>query len=170
MGHPLEVRDAPRRVDALVVLGSPTRDDGSLSEVGEERVRLAVTLWRRGVAPLVVFTGAGAAHTPAEAPAMAARARALGLPDQAIRVEARSRTTRENARLSAELLAGEGAREVWLVTQPFHLRRARSLFRRAGLRAYAAPDPDSIQYRRPTWALRWIAREYAALFAERVRR
>ena len=51
---------------------------------------------------------------------------------------------------------------MWLVTQPFHTRRARWYFRRAGFEALAWHVEDSIEYREPRRALRWIAREYAA--------
>lgn len=167
---PLEVRDARSPVGALVVLGSPTRADGRLGSVGEERVREAVDHWRRGIAPLVVFTGAGAPGSPVEAPAMAQAARELGLPEEAIRVEARSRNTRENARFTAALLRAEGVSSVWIVSQPFHLRRARWLFRRAGLDAFARSYRGGVQDQRPRDALRWIGREYAALAAELMRR
>jgi uncharacterized SAM-binding protein YcdF (DUF218 family) len=51
---------------------------------------------------------------------------------------------------------------VWLVSQPFHLRRAAFLFRKCGLEPLAWHLDDSLQYRWPRLGLRWIAREYAA--------
>lgn len=166
LGWPLEVRDREEVADAIVVLGAPLRPDGQLSGVSEERVRIAVELWRRGFAPVLFISGGGPGRIipdqPREADVMAARARELGVPEQALRVERESRSTAENARHSAELLTAEGRRRVWLVTQPFHTRRARTWFRRVGLEARAWHADDSIQYRLPHHGLRWVAAEYGA--------
>jgi uncharacterized SAM-binding protein YcdF (DUF218 family) len=51
---------------------------------------------------------------------------------------------------------------VWLVTQPFHGRRARLCFRRAGFEARVWPIVDSLEHRDPRRALRWCLREYLA--------
>jgi uncharacterized SAM-binding protein YcdF (DUF218 family) len=166
LGWPLEVRDGVEVADAIVVLGAPVRGDGTLSGVGEERIKTGVELWRRGFAPVLCISGGGPGrivpHHPREADAMAARARELGVPDAALRVERESLSTAENARHTASLLAAEGCRRVWLVTQPFHTRRARAWFRRAGLEALAWYPDDSIQYRLPRHGLRWVVTEYAA--------
>ena len=166
LGWPLEVRDGAEVADAIVVLGAPVRPDGQLTGVGEERVRTGVELWHRGFAPVLCISGGGPGRIipdhPREADAMAARARALGVPDQALRVERESLSTADNARHTARLLAAEGRTRVWLVTQPFHTRRARAWFRRAGLEARAWYAADSIQYRLPRHGLRWVVNEYAA--------
>ena len=152
--------------DAIVILGAPLRADGTLSGVLEERVATGVELWRRGFAPVLCISGGGPGQIipdrPREADAMAARARELGVPDAALRVERESLSTADNARNSTRLLAAEGCRRVWLVTQPFHTRRARAWFRRAGMEALAWYADDSIQYRLPRHGLRWVMNEYAA--------
>jgi uncharacterized SAM-binding protein YcdF (DUF218 family) len=139
--------------DAVVILGARLAG-GAIGPVLAERIEVGVALWRRGLAPSIVVSGRG------EARPMAARARELGVPDAALIVEDRARTTRENAERTAALI-GRGAR-VLVVSQPFHLRRAVYLFERAGLAALPAAAGDSIQYRRPALALRWAIREYAA--------
>src|SRR5690606_34125012 len=125
-------------------------------------VRAGVGLWQRGAAPLLCVTGGGPPGR-VEADAMAERALALGVDPAALRVERRSRSTEENARFTAAMLAAERCRTVWIVSQPFHLARARYLFRRAGLAALAWHADDSVQFRQPGRALKWLAREYAAL-------
>tara|TARA_R110002096_G_scaffold433887_5_gene653981 strand:- start:115012 stop:115572 length:561 start_codon:yes stop_codon:yes gene_type:complete len=159
--RPFEPSDSEERVDAIVVLGAPLRPDGQLSLAGRERVAEGVRCFNDGRAPLLVFTG-GAAHSAAEAPAMARRAEELGVPREAIVIEDRSATTAENARFTAELLRPHGVRSVWIVSQPFHLRRGRRLFRNAGFDAKAKPRKDSVQYLYPNLAWRWVAREYVA--------
>lgn len=163
-GLPFETRDVRLTVDAIVVLGAPLRPDGHLSLAGRERVEEAVARYAEGVAPLLLFTG-GAAHSAAEAPAMARRAEELGVPAEAILVEDSSSTTAENARFSAEILRSRGVQSVWVISQPFHLRRGRRLFRQQGFTASAHCLDDSVQYQRPLLAWRWVAREYVAWLA-----
>lgn len=163
---PLVVREPLRPLDAIVVLGATLRGD-RLTPVLVERVDAAAALWRAGGAPIVVATGGitqGA--TRAEAEAMAEGLRERGVTD--VRVEAASQTTAENARYTAALL-GTG-KSVWLVTQPFHGRRAARLFRAAGLDAHVWHIDGSIEYRDRKRALRWLVREYAAWGALLLRR
>lgn len=151
------------RADAIVVLGARLAPDGSITEVLAERVAAAAALFERGAAPTIVVTGgktAGASRS--EADALADALRGNGVPSEAILVEDQALTTADNARLTAALLAPLGARSVWIVTQPFHGRRARRLFTRAGLLAHVLHITDSVQYLDRRRALRWIVREYGA--------
>src|SRR5262249_53075019 len=68
---------------------------------------------------------------------MARWGRAGGVPEGDIRVDRASTSTRTNAKCAAGLLLPEGRRRVWVVTQPFHTRRAKRCFRRAGFEARA---------------------------------
>ncbi|MBA3392583.1 MAG: YdcF family protein, partial [Deltaproteobacteria bacterium] len=117
--------------------------------------------WRAGGAPVVVVTG-GITHgaTVAEAVVMAEALRERGVSE--VLVEPRARTTADNARFVAGLLRPRGARAVWLVTQPFHGRRAARLFRAAGLEPHVWHIDDSLEYRDRPRAVRWLIREYAA--------
>ncbi|HTE51482.1 MAG TPA: YdcF family protein [Kofleriaceae bacterium] len=166
LARPLTVRDREQTADAIVVLGTPPGPHHGLTDVGEERVRAGVELWQRGLAPILCLSGGGAGRIapdrPREADVMAAHARALGVPDSALRLERESLSTADNARMSAALLAAEGCRRVWLVSQPFHTRRSRFWFRRVGLEALAWYDDDSVEFREPRRALYWVAREYVA--------
>jgi len=165
---PLVVREPFRALDAIIVLGAPLGPGDSLTPVLAERAAAAAALWRAGGAPLVVTSGGithGAAR--AEAEVLAEAVRAAGVPE--VLVEARSQTTRENARFTWELLRDRGARSVWLVTQPFHGRRAARLFRTVGFAAHAWHIEDSLEYRDRPKALRWLVREYAAWAALLVR-
>lgn len=166
-GVPLAARvRRPAPADAIAVLGCPLRGDGSLSSAGEERVRTGAALYRRALAPVVCVVGgrdpSRRAQPVAEAEVMAAALVARGVPAAALRIDRASSSTQSNANAAAGLLLPEGRRRVWIVTQPFHLRRACWYFRRAGLDPLPWYIADSVQYRFPALALRWIAREYAA--------
>ncbi|MCW5801268.1 MAG: YdcF family protein [Deltaproteobacteria bacterium] len=150
-------REVERR-DAIVVLGAPLWPGDRLSPIVAERVAAAVELYRLGGAPLVIATGGVTSGVRAEADAMAERLAEAGI---AALVERASRSTAENARRTAEL-AGDRVRTVWVVTQPFHERRAVRLFRGAGFDARAWHIANSLEYRDRVRATRWLLREYAA--------
>lgn len=158
---PLVVREPFQPLDAIVVLGAPLGPGDSLSPPLAERVGAAADLYRRGGAPLIVTTGGvtrGASR--AEADVLAEALLASGVPDALI--ERESLTTADNARLTAALLAPRNAKRVWLVTQPFHGRRAARVFRAAGLEPHVWHIDDSLEYRERGRAVRWLVREYAA--------
>jgi len=154
-------RGVIERLDAIVVLGAPLARDGSLTQVLAERVAATAELYHAGGAPLVLASG-GATHgaSRAEGDVLAEALHAAGVPD--VIVERDSKTTVENARFSAKLLADRGVRRIWLVTQPFHGKRAAFVFRRAGLEPRIWHIEDSLQYRDRRKALRWLAREWAS--------
>ncbi|MFE6467955.1 YdcF family protein [Streptomyces rochei] len=91
----------------------------------------AVSLYKRGMAPLLLFTGATSPTTRERMPRGEAvhykeRALELGVPSTAILVEPRARNTGENIRFSRELLEKEGAEvsSVLLISKPYEERRA----------------------------------------------
>ncbi|MEU9999232.1 YdcF family protein [Streptomyces sp. NPDC050848] len=98
---------------------------------------VTVDLYRRGMFPLIVFTGATSRttreHMPrGEAEHYRERALELGVPDSAVLVEPRARNTGENIRFSRELLAERGVEvaSVLLVSKPYEERRAFATARR----------------------------------------
>ena len=62
---------------------------------------------------------------------------AAGVPDSALMIEPRSRTTLENATETAKLLTAGRQSTIVLVTDGYHALRARLLFRMAGLSVVA---------------------------------
>ncbi len=156
--RPLVVADPLVPADAIVVLGAPLRGDRS-TPVLLERIEAAVELFRAGGAPVIVATGGiTAGASVAEADVIASELRARGITE--VVIERESQTTAENARFTAALLPE--ARTVWIVTQPFHGRRAARLFRDAGLMPRVWHIANSLEYRDRKRALRWVLREYAA--------
>jgi uncharacterized SAM-binding protein YcdF (DUF218 family) len=158
--------EPPRPADAIIVLGTSIGPRGKPSAQGAERARVAAELWRRGLAPVVCAVGGhcppGHRHGRAEAEGMGPWLLDLGVPPAALRVDRLSHDTASNAARAADLLLPEGRRRVWLVTQPFHLRRARLWFRRAGFEPLGWFIEDSVQFARPDAALRWLTRECAS--------
>jgi len=162
LGRPfaIENRELEAR-DAIVVLGATLGPGDTLTPILEERVNAAAALFAAGAARRIVTTGGVTGRaTRAEADVLAEGLVAAGVPRETIVVEDRARTTRDNAQFTAALLE-PGAR-IWLVTQPFHAKRAERLFAAAGFAARAWHIADSIEYRDHRRATRWYLREYAA--------
>ncbi|MGW7272224.1 YdcF family protein [Streptomyces sp. NPDC054864] len=91
----------------------------------------AVDLYQRGLAPLLVFTGATSPTTQERMPRGEAvhyreRALELGVPGSAVLVEPRARNTGENIRFSKSVLeeAGVDVSSVLLISKPYEERRA----------------------------------------------
>jgi uncharacterized SAM-binding protein YcdF (DUF218 family) len=151
----------PEVRDAIVVLGATLGPGDTLTPVLAERVAAAAALFAAGAAPQIITTGGVTGPGQrAEAAVLADALVAAGAPRDAIVVEDRAKTTSDNARFTA-LLIKPGAR-LWLVTQPFHAKRAEHLFRAAGFDAKAWHIAGSLEYRDHRRATRWYLREYAA--------
>jgi uncharacterized SAM-binding protein YcdF (DUF218 family) len=133
-----------QRADAIVVLGAgreqgdPAWGGDQPSPLAVERLRYAARLAKASGLPLLISGGLHFGQPPSEAALMAqVLARDFGV---AVRwQEEASRTTWENATHSAELLREAGVERVLLVTQAWHMPRARWCFEQVGLRVQAAP-------------------------------
>jgi len=138
-GHALAVEDPLEKTDVIVAISG---DTGA-------RTNTAVSLWKQGLAPLIVF--AGSAIDPdsvSSAEIMRREALRQGVPEAATIIEPASATTEENATEVAKLMVARKLRSAILVTSPYHQRRADLLFKRAFepagllLRNYPARDPE----------------------------
>lgn len=97
---------------------------------GGDRLLLTEALYRLGKVPVIVYSaGSFSGHRPVEADDGAELLRLWGVPEAALRLEPRSRTTRENARYSLPILRDLGARKVLLVSSQRHLPRVLVNFR-----------------------------------------
>ncbi|MEN0107549.1 MAG: YdcF family protein [Pseudomonas sp.] len=141
---PEQIASLPQRVDAIVVLGAGReRDDPAwggdqASQLAVERLRYAARLARSSGLPVLISGGSPYDEPISEAQLMAD----VMVNDFQVPVrwqEGRSRTTLENAELSAQMLQKEGIRRVLLVTHAAHMPRSRWCFERAGFEVVAAP-------------------------------
>lgn len=133
------------RFDAIVVLGGGAhakRTVGAtdeLSDLSTRRTTCGADLFLNGYAPKLLLSGGDGSifrNGPKESVEMKRWARRLGVPEQAIFVEDRSRTTYENA---VETKRQLGNASVLLVTSPYHLPRAVALFTKQGLSVTPVP-------------------------------
>jgi uncharacterized SAM-binding protein YcdF (DUF218 family) len=94
------------------------------------------------MSPCVVVSGGRVSAGVVEADALATELERAGVPRSALLLERASRTTLDNARLTAPLLAEIGAHRIGLVSCDWHLARALWCFRRAGVSVEAVPAPS----------------------------
>ncbi len=121
------VFEAP--VDAIVVLGGGVDGDGVLGYSSRRRVRGAVRLLLAGQARYLIFTG-GPEWKPQNftvAGLMRAHALVLGAPPEALLTESRSFSTFGDLRLGFALAKRRGFENLAILTDAFHLERARHL-------------------------------------------
>jgi uncharacterized SAM-binding protein YcdF (DUF218 family) len=140
----LEVQPRLEPADAVVALGGEVGPGAALLGSSLRRAMMAIVLERRGLAPLLVFTGATLPDGAQEAEVRADLARSLGVPRDRIVTVAGARNTREEALRVAAALGPRGARRILLVTDELHLMRARRLFEQAGLQVLPAPTDERL--------------------------
>ncbi len=149
--------------DVLVVLGARVLPDGSPSAALLARIEKAVELYHQGVAPRLLFSGGVGVYPPAEARVMRDVAVRLGVPPEACLLEEQSHSTEQNARFSARLLRQMGARRVVVVSDPYHLLRARQYFRLQGFEVATSPALLAERNVQPVDRFYWTVREAVAL-------
>lgn len=145
-----------------VILGAAVWAEGP-SPTLRRRTAAAAALWHEGRADHFVPCGGLGRHPPEEARAMADLLAAAGVPKDRISPEARSTSTAENLRLALPILAGLAPSEVLVVSDAYHLPRARIIARRLGLRVRGIAPP----WRGAHWPtqLRGALREVPACLA-----
>jgi uncharacterized SAM-binding protein YcdF (DUF218 family) len=114
---------AATHFDAIVVLGTPARPDGTPSPEQRERVLEGVREYRAGVAPHLIMTGAAAHNQFVEAHVMAQFAVSQGVPSDAILEEGRAQNTIQNIFYSSQIMHGHGWTSAEIVSSPYHLGR-----------------------------------------------
>ena len=135
--------DQARPADSIVVLGA-AQYDGRPSPVLRARLDHGIDLWNRGMGKVLVVTGGkGYGDTTSEADVGRSYARKHGIPDTAILLENKGRTTRESMLGVAQLLEKRGIKTAILVSDPFHMLRLSIIGRRFGMTPYTSPTRTS---------------------------
>ncbi|WAS95187.1 YdcF family protein [Nannocystis punicea] len=152
-----------READAIVVFGARVYRDGRPSHALADRVDEGVRLYHRGLAPIVIMSGAiDEDHGASEPEAMKARAIAAGVPAAAIVLDELGVDTAATVEVTAEWLQRRGARRVLAVSHYYHQPRVKLLFQRAGVLAYTVPATMSRRLLKEPW---FVAREVLAYYA-----
>lgn len=157
LGAVLITDDSLHPADAILVLAGESREG--------DRVRHAVRLFKRGLAPLLVLSGTPMGFRTHEADVMRRHAEFLGVPSTRIlTVKQNGDSTKEEAGVVIPILKRRGLKDVILVTSNYHTARAKRIFERAagpyGPQFRASPVNDGL-FEPDGW---WMRRRYAKTF------
>lgn len=156
---PLDPGQSLPELGAIVILGgdhaphAPEMPGGEgIGSLTLERLRHGAQWARRSGLPILVTGGIPRNSHRSTAALMAATLGEWGL--EARWIEERAWNTAENARFSREMLGDEGIDSILLVSQSWHLPRARRAFEAQGFEVLCAPTAFEPP---PEWDLRgWI--------------
>jgi uncharacterized SAM-binding protein YcdF (DUF218 family) len=130
--------------DAIVVFGA-AEYSGHPSPVLKARLDHALTLFHRGLAPVVITTG-GAASDPTYSEGGVGEDYLMrrGVPERSLIAETQGRDTSESAVRIAVIMHANGLHSCIAVSDAYHVFRIRKLLEHEGIGpVYVAPRPDS---------------------------
>lgn len=140
-------------VDVAVVLGGGTepavapRQSVEVNGAGD-RVLFAASLFRQGKAQKLLLSGGEiswlneGSTTPADD--MAALLTSIGIPEEALILETKSKNTYENALYTREKLMDAESNRILLITSALHMPRAVALFEKQGFEVIPVPVDFSV--------------------------
>jgi uncharacterized SAM-binding protein YcdF (DUF218 family) len=134
--------DEARPADVIVILGA-AEYRGKPSPVLKARLDHGLELYRRGLAPRILTTG-GSGGDPVFTEGEVGRAYLVrqNVPSEAILVEPEGASTAESTTAVAEMMRRMGMRTCLVVSDGYHIYRAKRMLERRGLRAYGSPRPS----------------------------
>ncbi len=164
------------KADAIVILGGGMRNENTFAEDTLNRVLNGYLLYKRTKLPIIVSGGVSEGGI-IEAKLMAKALLEMGVDENKLIIEDKSRDTTQNATYVSQICKEKGLRKVFLVTSAYHMERALIMFKKAGMQVTAYPtdfkrtDKYTVYSFLPhhqTFALSVKAlREYIALIALR---
>jgi vancomycin permeability regulator SanA len=133
--------------DVAVVFGNRVEPDGTPSIRLQARLDRAITLYRDGWCRTILVSGGLGKEGHNEAVVMQSYLRDHGIPEQHIFVDRQGTNTYNTARHTAQLLQEHGFQSVIVVTQYFHISRARLALVRFGVSPVYTARANIIHWR-----------------------
>jgi len=139
--HTQSGADEARPSDVIIVLGA-AEYRGRPSPVFRARLDHALDLFQRHLAPRILTTG-GAGGDPFYTEGGVGRAYLVGrgVPSEAIIVEPEGATTAQSIAAAAEIMRRMGLRSCILVSDGYHIFRAKRMLATEGFAVYGSPRP-----------------------------
>ena len=157
--------DGSVRSDVIVVLGAALTREGEPYRALIRRSEHAALLWKNGRAEMVMCTGGIGSHVRvprSEADGCREILMREGVPRTAIVLEDTSRNTEEQARSIHGIMVGHGWKHATLVSDSYHVFRARYIARGMGIDVVLSPVP-SAKIESPAFYVFSIVREVMAM-------
>ena len=146
-----------KKYDAIVVLGASILSDGAPSNMLEDRLRGAVELYKKGIAPKIIVSGDRSSDDYDETASMKKYCTSHGVPANDIIVDGKGYSTYESMH---NVVNEMNIKSIIVVTQQYHTYRAVYTARQMG----ADADGFSTNYRDYIYAAQMYrdVREFAA--------
>jgi uncharacterized SAM-binding protein YcdF (DUF218 family) len=145
-------RDEARPADAIVVMGA-AEYRGHPSPVFRLRLDHAVHLYQQRLAPYIMTTG-GPGGDPSFTEGGVGRSYLIdrGVPAEAIIVETEGESTAWSLTAAAEIFRRMGLRSCILVSDGYHIFRAKRILEQHGFTVYGSPrEPGEASYLKNCW-------------------
>ena len=131
--------DELKKSDVIIILGARVRPDGTLSNSLEYRMQTALAAYEAGYADRFIVCGAQGGDEPCtEASAMKAYLIEHGVPEASVFMDDQSFNTRQNIDHAKAIMDEQGFSTAIVVTNAYHVARAKALCRDAGIEALGA--------------------------------
>ncbi|MDB4265476.1 YdcF family protein [bacterium] len=141
--HRVGFLDRDREADCAIVLGAAAWHDKP-SPVLRERLNHAINLYKNGSVKSLVLTGGyGKGADFAESEVGLEYCVKQGVPRDRIYAELESLNTMDNLKEAKKIMSAEGFKNALLVSDPWHLKRARRMAHDLGLQVYVSATPSS---------------------------
>jgi uncharacterized SAM-binding protein YcdF (DUF218 family) len=146
-------RDETRPADVILILGA-AEYRGKPSPVLKGRLDHGLELYRRKQAPLILTTG-GAGGDPVFTEGEVSRNYLVGqgVPSEGILVESEGETTMHSIAAAGEIMRRMGLKSCIVVSDGYHIYRAKKMLEAQGFRVYGSPRPEQGQSGLRQWWL-----------------
>lgn len=154
--------DRDDKAECAIVLGAAAWHNKP-SPVLRERLNHAITLFKTGRVKALILTGGHGKDAPfSESEVALNYCVKEGIPANAIRIETDSQTTQENLVEAKKILSQEGWTDALLVSDPWHLKRAKMMAEDLKLEVSISATPSS-RFRSFGTRTRFLLTEFAML-------
>ena len=168
LGSTFAARPAVAGDCAVLVLGYPSRADGSPDPTQRARITAGVDAYRRNRCERIVISGGAAHNASIEAEVMARLASEQGVPAAAIVLESRAQNTWQNVAYSLPFL--DGFEHLFVASDTLHAYRGRRYLcrQRPALCDRVAVAPAYEPFARPLWKIGAVLYELHAWIRDRL--
>lgn len=129
--------------DVAVVLGASTWNDRP-SPVFQERINHGIWLYKNGYVKYIIFTGGiGKNSTVSEASVAKHYSIMNNVPSENIFIEEESKITFENILYAKNIISNHNFKNIIIVSDPMHMKRAITIAKDLKLNVYSSPTPTT---------------------------
>ncbi|MBK7882455.1 MAG: YdcF family protein [Chitinophagaceae bacterium] len=157
------LKDPGNKADVALILATTVHEDGTLSERLKKRVDCGINLYKTGRVKKIIVSGGFGKEGYYEADKMKEYIIQSGIADSLIIVDNKGDNTRESVKNTLELKTKYAFKDIIVVSQFFHLTRAKMLFRKNGFNDVSSASPNYFEWR----DVYSIIREFPAFYLQK---